>query len=65
MPLSLVSTVGIFQLTSAGLALIRVMLGVDIEKDMLNVSTSKINVPNGEIAPLASNDLFTGTGFFT
>ena len=59
----MVSTKGIFQLTSTGLELIRVMFGVDIEKYILNVSMAKINVPNGENVPLVSNDLVTEAGF--
>jgi propionate CoA-transferase len=58
-----VSTVGIFQLTVAGLELIRVMPGVDIEKDIINISGAKIYVPAGVSVPLVSNDLVTGAGF--
>ena len=59
-----VNTVGIFQLTSAGVELIRVMPGVDIEKDIINVSTARINVPAGGKVPQVGNDLVTGAGFF-
>ncbi|MCX5849316.1 MAG: hypothetical protein NTW65_07685 [Deltaproteobacteria bacterium] len=56
-----VSTVGIFQLTSGGLELIRVMPGVDIKKDIINASGAKISAK--ENVPLVSNDLVTGEGF--
>ena len=58
-----VNTVGIFQLTEAGLELIRVMPGVDIEKDIINFSGAKIHVPAGGV-PQVGNDLVTGAGFF-
>ncbi|MBN1365796.1 MAG: hypothetical protein JW976_13385 [Syntrophaceae bacterium] len=56
-----VSTVGIFQLTAAGVELISVMPGVDIEKDIINFSKAKIIVKKD--VPLVSNDLVTGEGF--
>lgn len=56
-----VNTVGIFQLTAAGVELIRVMPGIDIEKDIINVSGAKIIVKKD--VPLVSNDLITGKGF--
>jgi propionate CoA-transferase len=59
-----VSTVGIFQLAETGIELIRVMPGVDIEKDIIKVSTAKINLPAGGKVPLVSNDLVSGEGFF-
>ena len=46
-------------MTSTGLELIRVMLGVDIEKDIIKVSTAKINLPVVGNVPLVSNDLVT------
>jgi propionate CoA-transferase len=56
-----VSTVGIFQLTAAGVELIRVMPGVDIEKDIVKFSGAKIIAKKD--VPLVSNDLVTGEGF--
>ncbi len=56
-----VNTVGMFQLTEAGPELIRVMPGIDIEKDILNISGAKINIPKN--VPVVSSDLVTGKGF--
>ena len=50
-----------FILTQAGIELIRVMPGVDIEKDIIKVSGAKI-IANKNV-PLVSNDLVTGKGF--
>jgi len=56
-----VSTVGIFQLTQAGLELIRVMPGVDVEKDIIRFSRAKIIAKHD--TPLVGDDLVTGKGF--
>jgi propionate CoA-transferase len=56
-----VNTVGIFQLTGAGPELIRVMPGVDIERDIINVSGAKIIIPKN--VPVVTSDLVTGKGF--
>jgi propionate CoA-transferase len=56
-----VSTVGIFQLTNSGLELIRVMPGVDVQKDIINFSGAKISVKKD--VPQVSDDLVTGKGF--
>lgn len=56
-----VSTVGIFQLTEAGVELIGVMPGVNIEKDIINFSGAKIIVKKD--VPLTSHDLVTGKAF--
>lgn len=56
-----VTTVGIFQLTDAGVELISVMPGIDIEKDIINFSKAKIIAKKD--VPLVSNDLVTGEGF--
>ncbi len=56
-----VNTVGIFQLTEAGPELIKVMPGVDIQKDIINISGAKINIPKN--VPVVSTDLVTGKGF--
>lgn len=56
-----VNTVGIFQLTEAGVELIRVMPGVDIEKDIINVSGAKIIIPKN--VQVVTSDLVTGKGF--
>lgn len=56
-----VNTVGIFKLTGAGPELIRVMPGVDIEKDIINVSGAKIIIQKD--VPVVTSDLVTGKGF--
>lgn len=56
-----VNTVGIFQLTEAGPELIKVMPGVDIEKDINNISGAKINISKD--VPVVTSDLVTGKGF--
>ncbi|MGD0278909.1 MAG: CoA-transferase [Smithella sp.] len=56
-----VNTVGIFKLTTAGVELISVMPGVDVEKDIIKVSGAKINIPKE--VPIISDDLVTGKGF--
>ncbi|HON59725.1 MAG TPA: CoA-transferase [Smithella sp.] len=56
-----VSTVGIFQLTKTGLELIRVMPGVDVERDVVQFSRAKIIAARD--VPLVGNDLVTGRGF--
>lgn len=56
-----VSTVGIFQLTEAGLELVRVMPGVDIEKDIINFSRARISAKKN--VSQVSDDVVTGKGF--
>ncbi|MDI6742513.1 MAG: CoA-transferase [Smithella sp.] len=58
-----VSTMGIFRLTSGGLELIEVMPGIDIDKDVINFSRAKINIPATGKISFVSNDLVTGKGF--
>ena len=40
------------------------MPGVDIEKDIINVSTAKINLPAGVNVPLVNNDLVRGKDLY-
>jgi len=56
-----VNTVGTFQLTESGLELIKVMPGVDIEKDIINFSGAKISTKKN--VPQVGDNLVTGNGF--
>lgn len=58
-----VSTVGIFRLTPGGLELMEVMPGIDIEKDIINFSRAKINIPEAGKVSLVGNDMVTGKDF--
>jgi len=57
-----VTSVGVFQLVPDGLILVRVMPGIDIERDILALSPTAILVPDGEVA-LVSESIVTGEGF--
>ncbi len=58
-----VTNVGVFQLTERGLELIRVMPGIDVQRDIINGCTAKIVLPeNGEV-PLVAPELASGKGF--
>ncbi len=57
------TNVGVFQLTVRGMELIKVMPGIDIKKDILDVSSMRIVLPkNGEV-PLVDRSIVTGEGF--
>jgi len=49
-----VTNVGVFQLTREGLTLIKVMPGIDVQKDILNYSTAKIVVNHYQMIDLNS-----------
>ncbi|TNE56622.1 MAG: hypothetical protein EP344_12175 [Bacteroidetes bacterium] len=58
-----VTNVGVFKLTSRGLELCQVVPGVDVERDILQVSTARIHLPRGRQVPVVSNAVLTGNGF--
>ncbi|MBU4316267.1 MAG: hypothetical protein KKF30_03215 [Proteobacteria bacterium] len=58
-----VTTVGIFELTRRGIALIAVMPGVEIEKDIIQNSQAKIVLPETGIVPLIPPQVVTGINF--
>ena len=58
-----VTTVGVFQLTERGVELIRVMPGIDIQKDILAVSPMRIVLPASGNVPVADASVVTGAGF--
>jgi propionate CoA-transferase len=58
-----VTTVGVFQLTARGVELIRVMPGIDIQKDILDVSPMKIVLPASGQVPVVDSGVVTGAGY--
>ena len=58
-----ITTVGAFRLTENGLELIRVVPGVDIQKDILEPSKNRILVPESGNVPVADNSVMTGENF--
>ncbi len=58
-----VTNVGVFRLTERGLELYRVMPGVDIQKDILDVSGAKVLLPESGEVPLVDHSIFTGEGY--
>jgi propionate CoA-transferase len=57
-----VTTVGVFKLTEAGIELIQIMPGIDIERDILKNSTALIVIPRHEI-PEVAPEIVSGKGF--
>ena len=58
-----VTQVGAFRLTNRGMELIYVMPGVDIQKDILDVSPMKIVLPENGQPEVVGRDIVTGEGF--
>ncbi len=58
-----VTNVGVFTLTEQGVQLIKVMPGIDIQKDILDVSPMKIIVPKDGKVPVVGQDIVTGENF--
>lgn len=58
-----VSNVGIFQLTPRGVELIRVVPGVDIQKDILDFSPMRILLPESGEVPAVDPNVISGQGF--
>ena len=58
-----VTTVGVFQLTERGVELVRVMPGIDIQKDILAASPMRIVLPPSGQVPVADASVVTGAGF--
>lgn len=57
-----VTTVGIFKLTEAGLELVQIMPGIDIEKDILQTSSARLIIPKQSI-PEVAPEIISGKGF--
>jgi acyl CoA:acetate/3-ketoacid CoA transferase len=58
-----VTHVGAFQLTARGMELIRVMPGIDIQRDILDASAMRIVLPENGIVPVVPENVVTGKGF--
>ncbi len=58
-----VSNVGVFKLTEQGLLLIKVMPGVDIEKDIIAVSKATILLPEDGQVDVVERSIVTGENF--
>jgi len=57
-----VTTVGIFKLTEAGLELVQIMPGIDINKDILQTSSARLVIPEKSI-PEVAPEIVSGKGF--
>ncbi|MGB5216996.1 MAG: CoA-transferase [Smithella sp.] len=57
-----VTTVGVFKLTEAGLELIQIMPGIDIEKDIVKNSSARFIIPKHSI-PEVAPEIVSGKGF--
>ena len=57
-----VTTVGIFKLTEAGLELVQIMPGIDIEKDILQTSGARFIFPKHAV-PEVAPEIVSGKGF--
>jgi len=58
-----VTNVGVFQLTKRGLELIKVMPGIDIQKDILDFAPCRVHLPHDGRVPLVEDSIVTGRGF--
>ena len=58
-----VTTVGLFQLTERGVTLVRVMPGIDIQRDIIAASPMRIVLPPSGDVPVADASVVTGEGF--
>jgi len=58
-----VTTVGVFRLTERGMELVRVMPGIDIERDILGASPMKLVLPESGHVPVVDPVVVHGRGF--
>ena len=58
-----VTNTGIFRLTKDGLMLIEVMPGINIQRDIIELSGAKILLPPDGQVPLVATPILTGTDF--
>lgn len=58
-----ITHVGAFQLTERGMELIRVMPGIDVQKDIVDVCPMKVVLPESGEVPVAPESMVTGEGF--
>lgn len=57
------TTVGLFRLTGRGMELVRVMPGVDIQKDIIERCTMKVVLPESGEVPVVDSSVVTGEHF--
>jgi acyl CoA:acetate/3-ketoacid CoA transferase len=55
--------VGLFRLTDRGMELARVMPGIDVRRDILDVATMPIVLPAAGTVPVVPRAIVTGEGF--
>ncbi len=58
-----VTNVGVFQLTSRGMELVRVMPGIDVQKDIIAPCPMRIYLPDSGHVPVVPPEIVTGNGF--
>jgi len=58
-----VTNVGVFRLTERGMELIKVMPGIDIQKDIIDFSPMKVVLPESGKVPVVEDAIVTGKGF--
>jgi propionate CoA-transferase len=58
-----VTTVGVFRLTHRGMELVRVMPGIDIQRDILGGSAMKVVLPESGQVPVVDPSVVHGRGF--
>ena len=58
-----VTPVGVFSLTRRGLELVRVMPGIDVQKDILDFAPAKIVLPESGEVPTVDASVVTGDGY--
>jgi len=55
--------VGLFRLTARGLELVRVMPGIDVRRDVIDVARMRVVLPESGEVPTVSRAIVTGEGF--
>lgn len=58
-----ITNVGVFTLTEKGLMLIKVMPGINIEKDIINACEATIILPNDHLVPVVDQSIFNKNEF--
>jgi propionate CoA-transferase len=58
-----VTTRGLFQLTERGMELVRVMPGIDVERDIVATTKMKIVLPEQDSVPVVEEPIVTGKGY--
>jgi propionate CoA-transferase len=57
------TTIGLFRLTSRGMELCEVMPGIDIQRDVLDVTPMRVVLPENGQVPVVETSVVTGTGY--